>query len=485
MFETNRTRSQSRISAAPLPIPAAVITIVLLAHGVARSQGFHVKEVSEHVLMVSQPDLGNQVAVRSARGLVVFDSFWSEDTARLFRAEIARALHRDDFAYVIDMVDRLDMIGGRTAYPGAVVVGQENIRAKYADDRIAREERDGLIKMWREKEAVSRDRLKTMEEASDKARAERAWMNKCKTMADELESGFSLTLPQLSYADRLTLDLGDITLRLRWFGEAGYFRGLTMAVVPEEKVAILSKSILYPSHHLAPYVRPDYRVLDVPRWIALLEEILEGNDAVDRVILSDDSEILSRDLLHGHLTYIRKLWNGVAAAEAEGLSLQETLDRLSLDKEFAFVKDMPVYKNNGDPWVRPQHQLHTRLFYLQHKNNASEIVRRGGIEALPASLDAIRKAAPGVYYLDEISIYGVGREWVQKSRVAAAIEVFEFGAESFPRSTLFLDGLGEAYTTAGDVEKAIVSYRKALKLDPKNGHVEAMLKKLEKRGGDG
>jgi hypothetical protein len=485
MMKTCRFRPQFRVSAAPLPVVAAVVTIFLFSPGRVQAQGFQVKDVNGHVLMVSHPDLGNQVVVRSARGLVVFDSFWSVNTARLFRAEMTKALHRDDFAYVIDMTDRLDMIGGNAAYPEAVVVGHDNIRAKYANDQTVREEREDLIQMWREKEAVSRNRLKTMEEGSEKARTERAWMNKCKAMADELESGFSLILPQLTYSDGMTLDLGDVTLRLRWFGETGNRRGLTMAVLPEEKLAILSKAIIFPAHHLAPYVQPDYRVLDVPRWIALLEEILEGDNAVDRVVLSDDNEILSRDLMYGHLTYIRKLWNSVTAAEAAGLGLQEIQDRLSLDKEFAFVKDMPVYKNNGDQWVRPQHELHTRLFYLQHKNNASEVIRKAGAGAVPASLDRIRKAPPGVYYLDEISLYGIGREWMQKGRVAAAIEIFKFGAESFPRSSWFFDGLGEAYMTIGDVEKAIAGYRRVLEIDPADGHAEAMLKKLEKRDRDG
>ena len=55
--------------------------------------------------------------------------------------------------------------------------------------------------------------------------------------------------------------------------------------------------------------------------------------------------------------------------------VDEYLDRLSLDNEFAFVKDMQVYRDHGDDWIRPQHEFHVRLFFLQHKNPASEILR--------------------------------------------------------------------------------------------------------------
>jgi len=39
---------------------------------------------------------------------------------------------------------------------------------------------------------------------------------------------------------------------------------------------------------------------------------------------------------------------------------------------------MQVYKNMGDNWIRPQHEMHTRLFFLMGKTLAYEIIRDGG-----------------------------------------------------------------------------------------------------------
>ena len=194
------------------------------------------------------------------------------------------------------------------------------------------------------------------------------WINKCQARADELESGSGLILPQITYSDRMTLDLGNLTLHLRWFGEAGNYRGETIAVIPEENVAVLSKAILYPEAHLAPYPHPDFKEINVPRWIAELEEILEGKNAVDLILLSDYEEVISREIMQSHLRYIRRLWNSIEAAVTEGKSLEEIEDRLSLEKEFAFVKDMPVYKNTSDSWIRPQHEVHIKHFYRQIMN---------------------------------------------------------------------------------------------------------------------
>jgi hypothetical protein len=269
------------------------------------------------------------------------------------------------------MVDRLDQFGGNAAYQEALTVGHDNFLAKFDDETRVKEELTELIDMWRYKEEVSRDRLEKAEKDSEAARNEEAWMNTCKSMADELEFDYVLALPEIVYHDRMSLDLGDITLELFWFGQAGNYSGLSMALIPEEKLAILSKAVIYPAYHLAPYVHPDYGDLDVARWIKLLEKILEGEQAVSRILLCDDDQIYSRELWAGHLNYIRTLWERVRALDNEGWDLEDIQDQLSLEKEFAFVKEMPVYTNSSDAWIRPQHELHVKLFYFQGKDLSS------------------------------------------------------------------------------------------------------------------
>jgi hypothetical protein len=333
------------------------------------AQDFQIKEISDNVTIISNDDYGSQVVLQSKEGLVVFDSFWSEKTARLFKEEILKNLGRNDFTYVINMVDRLDMLGGNKAYKAAMIIGHKNILAKYSNKKTVNEERTKLIAMWRHKEEGSRNRLEKLEKDTEETREEQAWMNVCKARADDLESGFSLVLPKIAYSDRITINLENLSMDLVWFGKTGNYTGQTVVIIPEEKLAILSKSIIYPSHHLAPGLKPDYSELDVPRWIEILEEMLEGKNAVDNIILCDDYKVYSRKQMQSHLHYIRKLWTRVSDLEKEGKSLEEITALLSLEKEFAFVKEMPAFKNNGENWIRPQHELHIKLFFLQHKSN--------------------------------------------------------------------------------------------------------------------
>jgi hypothetical protein len=353
------------------PTLICLILASLFSCAISYSQKFNIKEVTDRVFIVSEPDLGNQIALKSEKGYVVFDSFWSEKTAGIFKEEIIRSLGLNDFLYVINMVDRLDMIGGNAAFQEALIVGQENILKKYNREEIVKEEITELIEMWREKEGYSRDRLQNLKEGSEEAIKEESWMNKCKSMADELESSFLLVLPEISFNDKITLNLQDININLFWFGNAGDYKGLSMAIIPDEKLAVISKAIVYPEYHLAPFPYPYYGVLDVPRWIAMLELILEGENPVNYIILSDSYEVYSREQLLGHLEYIRRLWNSVKNLEARGKTLQEIQDQLSLEKDFSFVKEMPIYIKSGDDWIRPQHDMHIRLFYFQGKILAS------------------------------------------------------------------------------------------------------------------
>ena len=455
------------------------VLALLLSSTIAAAQEFGLTKITDHVFLVTGTEGEGQLVIASKMGLVVFNSFWSRITAQKYKTEIARLLGRIDFRYTVDMVDRLDMFGGNAAYDETTIVGHLSFLDKYKNkDAEVHAEVARLIEMWRDKERVSRERLAKSEPGSEQQKTEIRWANTCKQRAEELEAGFSLLLPTLLYKDRMTLDLGDVTLELVWFGRAGY-DGMTVAIVPEDKLAIVPGFILH-GQHLAPHPFPGYAKLDVPRWISVLEEILEGDHPVDRVVC-DINSVWSRERALTHLRYIRTLWKDVTADEAAGEDLPEIQDRLSLDKEFAFVKDMQEYRDFGDDWIRPQHRFHLRLFFLQHKNPAAEILRTedgGTLQARIAKVRKLRENGSDVYF-EEAGINALGYELLGSSRIADAIEVFKLNVEVFPASPNVYDSLGEAYMKNGDQQDAVASYEKVLELSPGNEHAQEMLDQLK------
>jgi len=159
----------------------------------------------------------------------------------------------------------------------------------------------------------------------------------------------------------------------------------------------------------------------------------------------------------------RKLWNSVKNSD---------------------VKEIQIYKERGDDWVRPQHQGHVRIFFLQQKDFiASEIIKEGGIDGLQASLARIRKLRDNGsdIYFDQASINGIGYYLMNSGQIPEAIEVFKLNVEVFPKSFNVYDSLGEAYMKNGNNENAIKNYRKSLDLNPGNNNAREMLEKLEKK----
>jgi len=467
------------MKAKPLSIFIYILVIFLLPFGKIRAQSFKIHNISDKISIMEANTGENQLIVQSQKGMVVFDSFWSKGMALIFKEEISKALNRNDFNYVINTIDRLDQMGGNAAYKEAAILGHDSILEKYKDKaKVVETEIRNFIEMWRWKENVSRERLETHEKGSKKAKIEREWMNTCKRRADELEQGFSLLLPSITYSERKKLQLGDITLNLIWFGKGGKYKGMTVAVIPEEKTAVIPHPILHPAH-LAPYPYSMYADLDVPRWISVLEEILEGENAVEKVICGIN-EVWSRERAMNHLEYIRRLWNGVRNSESEGKDLNEIQNQFSLDNEFAFVKKMSVYKEHGDNWVRPQHQCHVKLFFLQQKDLIAEkMILERGVAALSRIRDLRDKGKD--IYIQEAGLNEMGYYWMGQGRIDDAIEIFKFNVELFPDSWNVYDSMAEAYMKDGNTKKAIKCYKKSLQLNPDNKNGLEMLKKLEQK----
>lgn len=459
-----------------------ILLTCLCSSAPAPAQDLQARELIDNVYAIKDVESNEeQVVIVSAKGLVVLDSFMSPISAERFKQAIVETLKRDDFRYLIDMVDRIDLFGGNAAYEGIPIVAHKAFWDKYKDnEKAADEELKGLIDMWREKEKGSSERLQKAEPGSDAALNEKRWLELCKGRADELESGFSLVLPTEVYEDRKTLDLGDITLNLIWFGRTNY-DGMTAITVPEKELAIVPGFIMHPQH-LAPSPGPEFNEYDVPRWISVYEEMFEGDNAVEHVLCGTHyTNLWSRDRAHTHLRYIRDLWNRVAKEEAAGKDLDEIQELCSMDGDFAFVKGMQPYLEHADQWIRPQHQSHVRLFFLQHKNPASEILEDAGLDGLPAALAHIWKLMDegGDIYVEEPAINHIGYRLMSMDKFAEAAEVLKLNVNAFPGSFNAYDSYAEALMKSGDVEGAILNYKKSLELNPDNSNAKQMLESLE------
>jgi tetratricopeptide (TPR) repeat protein len=417
-----------------------------------------------------------QDVILSRKGMVVLNSFWSGITAEKFKKEWIKQLKRDDFIYNINTVDRLDLFGGNSVYRDITIIGHESFLSKFKQPQVDAEIKQ-LIEMWRWKEDVSRKRLPTHESGSEAEKGEKRWLQTCKNRADELEDGFSLVLPNKVYKDKMILDLGDLNMHLLYFGKAGY-DGMTLVLVPEEETVFIPGFIFH-SQHLAPGVNYSMNTLDVPRWIKVLNHVL--NEHPIKTVICGMGEVWTRERALVHLNYIEKLWHRVTVLEKEGNNLQAIQEICSLEDEFSFVKELQTYKDHGDDWTRPQHKEHVQGFFLQHKKLASKMIRK------EAEKTSLKSAITKIYkmkekdkslYFDESSFNAYGYELMNTGKTEEAIMVFQLNFKMFPESANVYDSLGEAYMKNGQKDLAIKNYEKSLELNPENSNAREMLTKL-------
>ncbi len=440
--------------------------------------------LGEQLIIVSDGGMGTQVAVNARNGIVVFDSGWCTRIAAALRRQIEAEFGRRDFAAVVLTNQRLDYVGGSKAYAGTEIIAHEQVRAV-----LARQQADlqphlqPLIDMWRWKEGASRERLPSHAPGSQEARVEENWLHTCKQMADDLSEDYELLLPTRTFADRLSLDLGDMTLELVDFGVGARGETGIVARIPQLKLVLFGR-LLFHEQHLLPYLNAGpWQDLRIPHTLRVLDELLADEANIETVIVTSGPWPLAE--IKARRRYMGELWDAVGAAVKQGTSLAELQQALNLDGPFAYIKDWPVWQNQGAEWCTREHLENVARFWGQFQAYAARDVfqacRESGTEAALATYAKCASASGGEPIVDERSLDALVETLFGQGYLAAAQAVAGLNAERFPDSWRVHSRLGEGLLLRGDRAGALAAFRKALALDPENAALRRRLEQLETR----
>ncbi|MEW6337153.1 MAG: MBL fold metallo-hydrolase [Acidobacteriota bacterium] len=453
----------------------SVLTLAALATvPAAAGEGdglFRVTRVSDRIVVFTDvtPWESNHVVIVTERGLVLFDPGHSPLMGRLIREAVARELGRDRFAYVVDTHEHWGHTWGGAAFPEAIVIGHElavpGMKAEAAT-RAAREQR------IRELTENARTRLASLDPASEGGRAAKLQAEHLERIARGLaEPGMVVRLPDLTFSERMDLDLGDVTLRMHYLGR-GHSPSDIAVVVPEERAALMGCFFFeqdgLPTFGAMPKLDPD-------RWLAVLSAVLDGEPPVERVILGQHS-IWPRARLAAMRDAIAAMWTSVKASDAAGVSLATAIERLPAGATPAFVRESGA---SGERIATYTRTAATALWRQLKRSAADEIGRTldaSGIAAATARFKEVR--ADNAYLVDEAEVNLLGYRYLQAGATDAAIAVFEMNAAYFPGSWNVHDSLGEACAAKGDRARAVEHYRRSLELNPANTNATAALERL-------
>lgn len=167
------------------------------------------------------------------------------------------------------------------------------------------------------------------------------------------------------------------------------------------------------------------------------------------------------------------------------------------DRDEFFPVEIPVEMYNAIPeselWIIPE-GFHVPIFdpavpfaatalrFLEKGEVARslrEAIDQDGPTALAATYDALKQRYAPEHF-NEGMLNQVGYELLGIGRVEDAIAVFELNVEQYPDAWNPYDSLGDAYAAAGEIDKAMESYRRSLELNPDSPSARKLQKMVQR-----
>ena len=315
-----------------LVLASALCLLPLMGTGQVRT-GPTRAEIAPGVFLFSTPPYGdvgldgNSIAVLSRDGVLVFDTNGTPGASAAVLAEI-RTLTDRPVRWIVNSHWHWDHWYGtetyQQAFPGVRIVSHEKNRQLMMDPALAfnrpfLEEQLPAYLQHMEQRAADKPDLEPLLEA-DKAFFEQ-------------KKNVHLVLPNVTFSDRLTIELGERHVEVLNYGR-GVTPGDTFVYLPKEKILLLGDLIVNPiTFALSGYPT---------EWLRVLEKI----DALDAttIVTGHGAPLHDKRLLHATMDVFRVLLREGKAAKAKGLDPDQARDAI-----VPGLRDLMVAITGDDP----------------------------------------------------------------------------------------------------------------------------------------
>jgi len=285
----------------------------------------------------------NLVAVDSGLGIVVVDTGASGEEGGAARVLIEAAFPGKRFAYVINTHSHWDHISGNSVFPEALVVAHRKCR----DSIIRKGEGSGTESLDLPAASTPAEGLPAGENPDlppPPPPVGTIWFE---------DGKYSLTIPDITFEDSLTLHCGDRTFRLVYFGETHTVSDI-IVLVPEEKMLLVGD--LFFNDWLPVFsegIHPD-----PARWEQVRRIIDEDGGRIVTVI-PGHGPLMDRAQLEKQFDYRLRLWDAVRLAAGEGRNLEEIEVELDLERMAPELVPWNIRDSRG----RSVHEGNVRAVY--------------------------------------------------------------------------------------------------------------------------
>lgn len=155
-------------------------------------------------------------AINTKKGIVVVDAGISTGLTTKFREIIENQFQSKKFSYLLNTHCHLDHCGGNSVFSGAKIVGQEN-----CINEITEQLKNPELKLSKLKKITDEydSKMNKTELYSDDWYEYFTQKIRYLSALNDLENNTQITLPNLTFKDTMSIDMGDITFNLLYFGK--------------------------------------------------------------------------------------------------------------------------------------------------------------------------------------------------------------------------------------------------------------------------
>jgi cyclase len=171
-------------------------------------------------------------AISTKKGMVVIDAGISNSVTARYRALIEKGFRRNDFAFLINTHSHPDHVGGNQVFSDAIIIGHDSIVPE-------------MDRYWKNIDKIRTGLQKTALDYSDQlkklGREDKDYITvrtqnlRYKAALHDLSKDRIVTKPSVTFSDMMSLDMGDITFDLIYFGKAHSASDI-MVYIPEEQL---------------------------------------------------------------------------------------------------------------------------------------------------------------------------------------------------------------------------------------------------------